>query len=280
MKVVDQAFVEHLTAVHQQSRHVVPHSMSCAFLDGVLQLLFPSLSERSFASRSEVEAYLMLLRADLEQILVRIEERLPDKPEVIAAAFFDALPQLQLQMNDDAAAIEAGDPAAVNVDEVIRTYPGFFAAAVYRLAHQFCGMGVPLLPRVLSAYAHAKTGIDIHPGARIGARFCIDHGTGVVIGQTTVIGDDVKVYQGVTLGAMSVDKVMANIKRHPTIEDNVVIYAGATILGGNTVVGRNSIIGGNVWLTESVPPYARVYHRPQIKVSYYNDPADVLNFSI
>jgi serine O-acetyltransferase len=280
MKGVNQDFVEHLTNVHQQSQHVVPHSMSCAFLDGLLQLLFPSLSERSFASRSEVEAYLMLLRADLEHILVRIQERLPDKPEKIAAAFFDALPRLQKEMNADAAAIEAGDPAAVNVDEVIRTYPGFFAVAVYRLAHQFYKTGVPLLPRVLSAYAHTKTGIDIHPGARIGARFCIDHGTGVVIGQTTIIGDDVKVYQGVTLGALSVDKVMANIKRHPTIEDQVVIYAGATILGGNTVVGRHSIIGGNVWLTESVPPYARVYHWPQIKVSYYNDPADVLNFSI
>src|SRR5690606_3791436 len=136
----------------------------------------------------------------------------------IADAYFEALPQLQNQLNDDAAAIEAGDPAAVNVDEVIRTYPGFFAVAVYRLAHQFCRMGVPLLPRVLTAYAHAKTGIDIHPKASIGSRFCIDHGTGVVIGEATVIGDNVKVYQGVTLGAMSVEKAMANIKRHPTIE--------------------------------------------------------------
>lgn len=222
----------------------------------------------------------MLLQADLEQILIRIEERLPAKASEIARAYFEALPHLQQQLNEDAVAIEAGDPAAANVDEVIRTYPGFFAVAVYRLAHQFCLMGVPLLPRVLAAYAHMKTGIDIHPKAHIGARFCVDHGTGVVIGETTVIGNDVKVYQGVTLGALSVDKVMANIKRHPTIEDHVVIYAGATILGGNTVVGKNSIIGGNVWLTESVPPYARVYHRPQIKVSYYNDPADILNFSI
>ncbi|WP_299702947.1 serine O-acetyltransferase [uncultured Pontibacter sp.] len=280
MTAINQAFLDHLTTVHQQSRHVVPHSMSCAFLDGVLQLLFPSLAERSFGSRSEVEAYYMLLRSDLEKILFRIEERLPGKPYEIADAYFEALPELQHQLNNDAAAIEAGDPAAVNVDEVIRTYPGFFAVAVYRLAHQFCRMGVPLLPRVLSAYAHAKTGIDIHPKAHIGSRFCIDHGTGVVIGETTVIGNSVKVYQGVTLGAMSVEKAMANIKRHPTIEDHVVIYAGATILGGNTVVGSNSIIGGNVWLTESVPPYARVYHRPQIKVSYYEDKADILNFSI
>lgn len=280
MTATNQDFIDHLTDVHRQSRHVVPHSMSCAFLDGVLQLLFPSLSERSFSSRAEVEAYVMLLRADLEKILFRIEERLPAKPSEIADAYFQALPGLQAQLNEDAAAIEAGDPAAVNVDEVIRTYPGFFAVAVYRLAHHFCHLGVPLLPRVLSAYAHAKTGIDIHPKASIGARFCIDHGTGVVIGETCTIGNSVKVYQGVTLGALSVEKFMANLKRHPTIEDNVIIYAGATILGGKTVVGHNSIIGGNVWLTESVPPYARVYHRPQIRVSYAEDPADILNFSI
>lgn len=259
---------------------MVPHSMSCAFLEGLLQLLFPSHSERSFNSRSEVEAYVLLLRSDLEKILYRIEERLPGKPDEIADAYFKSLPDLQQQLMDDAAAIEAGDPAAVNIDEVIRTYLGFFAVAVYRLAHQFYRMGVPLLPRVLTTYAHARTGIDIHPGANIGARFCIDHGTGIVIGETADIGNDVKIYQGVTLGALSVEKSMANLKRHPTIEDNVVIYAGATILGGKTVVGHDSIIGGNVWLTESVPPFARVYHRPQIKVSYYEDRADVLNFSI
>lgn len=280
MAAINQAFIDSLTTVHQQSRHVVPQSMSCAFLDGLLQLLFPSLSEHSFGSRSEVEAFAMLLRADLEKILYRIEERLPAKPYEIADAYFEALPELQRQLNDDAATIEEGDPAALNVDEVIRTYPGFFAVAVYRLAHQLCRMGVPLLPRVLSAYAHTRTGIDIHPKAHIGSRFCIDHGTGVVIGETAVIGSNVKVYQGVTLGAISVEKAMANIKRHPTIEDHVVIYAGATILGGNTVVGRHSIIGGNVWLTESVPPHARVYHRPQIKVSYSKDQADILNFSI
>lgn len=280
MAAINQDFIAHLTAVHQQSRHVVPHSMSCAFLDGLLQLLFPSLAERSFASGTEVQAFALMLRADLEKILYRIEERLPAPPARIADAYFLALPDLQAQLNEDAAAIENGDPAAANIDEVIRTYPGFFAVAVYRLAHHFCRLGVPLIPRVLAAYAHTRTGIDIHPKASIGARFCIDHGTGVVIGETCTIGNDVKVYQGVTLGALSVEKSMANLKRHPTIEDNVVIYAGATILGGKTSVGHNSIIGGNVWLTESVPAYARVYHRPQIRVSYAEDPADILNFSI
>src|SRR5690606_8617930 len=140
--------------------------------------------------------------------------------------------------------------------------------------------GVPLLPRVLTEHAHGRTGIDIHPGARIDFPFCIDHGTGLVIGETTEIGKYVKVYQGVTLGALSVAKYMQDIKRHPTLEDHVIIYAGATILGGNTVIGTHSIIGGNVWLTESVPAYSRLYHRAQIKVSRSESSEDILDFSI
>jgi serine O-acetyltransferase len=167
---------------------------------------------------------------------------------------------------EDAQAINDGDPAAKSRDQVIRTYPGFLAIACYRIGHSFCQIGVPLLPRILTEYAHSKTGIDIHPKAKIGRRFCIDHGTGIVIGETTIIGEDVKIYQGVTLGALSVKKEMAKMKRHPTIEDNVVIYAGATILGGSTIIGKNSIIGGNVWLTESIPPNSRVYHKSQIEV--------------
>jgi len=167
---------------------------------------------------------------------------------------------------DDAQAINDGDPAAKSRDQVIRTYPGFLAIACYRIGHAFCQIGVPLLPRILTEYAHSRTGIDIHPRATIGTQFCIDHGTGIVIGETTIIGNNVKIYQGVTLGALSVKKEMAKIKRHPTIEDNVIIYAGATILGGNTIIGKNSIIGGNVWLTESIPPNSRVYHKSQIEV--------------
>ncbi|MFD2144654.1 serine O-acetyltransferase [Mucilaginibacter antarcticus] len=149
---------------------------------------------------------------------------------------------------------------------MIRTYPGFFAISCYRLAHSLYKHEVPLLPRILTEYAHSKTGIDIHPAAEIGEYFYIDHGTGLVIGETTVIGKHVKLYQGVTLGALSVDKSMADTKRHPTVEDNVVIYSGATILGGETVVGYDSIIGGNVWLTKSVEPHSRVYHAPTVKV--------------
>jgi serine O-acetyltransferase len=163
----------------------------------------------------------------------------------------------------DADAFFRYDPAAVSIAEVLAAYPGFRAIAVYRIAHQLHEQGVPLLPRLLSEYAHSQTGIDIHPAARIGRAFFIDHGTGVVIGATTVIGDEVRIYQGVTLGALQVDKSLAAVKRHPTIEDNCVIYANSTILGGNTVIGHDSIIGGNTWITAAVPPHSVVLHQPR-----------------
>ncbi|HSN59763.1 MAG TPA: hypothetical protein VLR49_02430, partial [Ferruginibacter sp.] len=159
-------------------------------------------------------------------------------------------------------------------------YPGFYATAVYRLSNQLWKQGVKLLPRVFAEYAHSKTGIDIHPGATIGSSFFIDHGTGIVIGETTVIGNNVKIYQGVTLGALSVNKEQAKSKRHPTIEDNVVIYSGATILGGDTIIGSNSVIGGNVWLTNSVLPESIVYHKSEISIRDKNPLPDVLNFVI
>lgn len=177
-----------------------------------------------------------------------------------AKIFFKELPALYDKLKRDANALLETDPAAQSLDEVLLTYPGFFAIAIYRLAHQLHLQNIPLLPRILSEYAHSKTAIDIHPAATIGEAFVIDHGTGIVIGETTVIGDNVKIYQGVTLGALNVAKENAAKKRHPTIEDNVVIYSGATILGGETVVGHDSIIGGNVWLTKSVPAFSVVYH--------------------
>ncbi len=157
-------------------------------------------------------------------------------------------------------AIYIGDPAAKYISEVIRSYPGFYATAAYRIAHELHSLGIEDIPRIITEHAHSQTGIDIHPGARIGRHFCIDHGTGLVVGETAEIGDHVKLYQGVTLGALSVHKEDANLKRHPVIEDHVVIYAGATILGGQTVIGHHSIIGGNVWITRSVPPHAKVYY--------------------
>ncbi|QEN09747.1 serine acetyltransferase [Oceanispirochaeta crateris] len=155
-----------------------------------------------------------------------------------------------------------GDPAARSREEVILSYPGLEAITVHRMAHELYKMNIPLIPRMMNEHLHRKTGIDIHPGAQIGESFFIDHGTGVVIGETTVIGCNVKVYQGVTLGALSVKKEEANIKRHPTIEDNVTIYSGATILGGTTSIGQNTVIGGNVWITSSIPKDSLVYNRP------------------
>jgi serine O-acetyltransferase len=154
-----------------------------------------------------------------------------------------------------------GDPAAYSKEEVIITYPGFYAVCIYRFAHALHALKIPLLPRLMSEYAHEKTGIDIHPGAHIEESFFIDHGTGVVIGETAIIGRNVKIYQGVTLGALSVKKKMQSIKRHPTIESDVVIYANSIILGGETVVGRGSVIGGNVWLTQSVPAASVVFNK-------------------
>ncbi|MDR2368455.1 MAG: serine acetyltransferase [Deltaproteobacteria bacterium] len=174
------------------------------------------------------------------------------------------LPRLRLIMASDVVATKEGDPAAGNhLDQIILCYPGLFATLVYRLAHELWVRKVPFVPRILTEYAHSRTGIDIHPGATIGKSFFIDHGTGVVIGETTVIGDSVRIYQGVTLGALSLPRdageSLRGRKRHPTLEDEVIVYSGATILGGETVIGTRSVIGGNVWLTESIPPDTKVF---------------------
>ncbi len=172
--------------------------------------------------------------------------------EKSALAMIEAIPEIRRLARLDAIAAFNGDPAAKSGDEVIVSYPGLEAIIVYRIAHFLYECGVPVIPRIMTEHVHGKTGIDIHPGAKIGESFFIDHGTGVVIGETTVIGNNVKIYQGVTLGALSVKKSLENKKRHPTIEDNVTIYANATILGGDTVIGKGSVIGGNSWITESV----------------------------
>lgn len=194
--------------------------------------------------------------------------------------FFEALPALHQDLQADLDAVIEFDPAAKSRDEVILCYPGFFSVAVYRIAHFFWNQQIPVLPRLISEYAHGKTGIDIHPGAKIGSSFFIDHGTGVVIGETAVIGNDVKIYQGVTLGALSVSKDQATEKRHPTIEDGVVLYANATVLGGQTVIGKEAVIGGNVWVTSSIPAYSLVYHKSEIIIKSKQTFPEALNFSI
>lgn len=175
--------------------------------------------------------------------------------------FFDQLDSIYQKGIDDACFILKSDPAAQNIEEIKLAYPGFYATAIYRFAHQLWKQEIPILPRLWTELAHSKTGIDIHPGAMIGDNFSIDHGTGIVIGETTVIGNNVKIFQGVTLGALSVSKDLTHTKRHPTVENNVVIYSNASILGGETVIGRNAVIGGNVWLTTSVEPYSIVFHQ-------------------
>lgn len=192
----------------------------------------------------------------------RICELCIEKGQKLAIDFMEQIPSVRNVLATDIKAAYAGDPAAKSYDEIIFSYPGIFAIMVYRTAHLLYDMDVPLLPRIMSEYAHGKTGIDIHPGAIIGEQFVIDHGTGVVVGETTTIGKNVRIYQGVTLGALSLPKdageTLKGKKRHPTIEDDVIIYSGATILGGETIIGKGSVIGGNVWITQSVPPGTRV----------------------
>jgi len=186
-----------------------------------------------------------------------------ERGQADAISLMRELPRLRTVLALDVRAAHEGDPAAKSYDEIIFSYPGLFAVTVYRLAHQLVHQDIPLMPRIMTEYAHSTTGIDLHPGAHIGESFFIDHGTGVVVGETTVIGNRVRLYQGVTLGALSLPREAVDSlrtqKRHPTVEDDVIIYAQATILGGQTVIGARAVIGGNVWITESVPPDTKVF---------------------
>jgi serine O-acetyltransferase len=248
------------------------------FVDTAVGLLFPQQSAEAHAAEEQLLSRIHLLRAELASMLRSVLPR--QRSDEVAAALTQKLPAIYDRLRADAAAIVEGDPAAESLDEVIAAYPGFFAITVYRIAHELRHLGAPTLPRLLAEAAHARTGIDINPGAEIGRGLCIDHGTGIVIGETAVIGDEVKLYQGVTLGALSVAKSAAGTKRHPTIEDRVVLYANATVLGGDTVVGHDSVIGGNVWLTTSVPPRSFVYHTSQIRVRSVADALGNSDYSI
>jgi serine O-acetyltransferase len=260
-----RAFAAALAAARHPQTEALPLKRDvAAFVDGLLGLLFPQLTEQSGATAEEIQASLTLVQRDLRELLGPLEA--PAGAAEVARSFVEALPDLHEQIRLDAEAIMAGDPAAESLDEVISAYPGFLAMAIHRVAHEIRRLKVRVLPRLLAEVAHTRTGIDIHPGATIGRALCIDHGTGLVIGETAVIGDEVKLYQGVTLGALSVAKSAAGTRRHPTIGDRVVIYANATVLGGDTVVGHDSLVGGNVWLTNSVPPHSLVYQSSQVKV--------------
>lgn len=230
------------------------------WIDGLKKLLFPETRKESLNTSDEVIQMLENSKQQLNHIICDMDDISQESGAIMTEQFYKKLPAVYQDLHLDAEACFQGDPAAVSYTEIIRSYPGFYAVFIYRVAHSLLRLKVPLVPRILTEYAHQKTGIDIHPGARIGRSFFIDHGTGVVIGETCVIGDHVKIYQGVTLGALSIEKDMAGKVRHPHVEDHVVIYSGATILGGDTRIGARSIIGGNVWITKSVSPDSKVYH--------------------
>lgn len=255
------------------------HAIAEDFVHRALELLFPHFAAEIGHGAGSVASELDELRDVLSQAL-RMPGACCKHPDAVIEEFVGALPGVHDALVLDAEAICDSDPAAGSVDEVILAYPGFRAIAVYRLAHELhrC-CDVPLLPRVLTEIAHRDTGIDIHPSAQIGPSLAIDHGTGIVIGETAVIGARVRLFQGVTIGALSVSKKLAKVKRHPTIGDDVVIYANATILGGDTVIGDGSRIGGNVWLTQSVPANSTV--TPTARVERQPEPDDdVIDFSI
>lgn len=272
-------FITKLHSHHLQSTTSFPDKeMAREFIDGFFEFLFIPQKQKKrceYEMAKSFESHNSHLSTLIYDVIGD-----GDKTQEITNRFFEEVSNIYDNLQKDAAEVLKFDPAAESLEEVLVAYPGFYATAVYRFSHQLWKQGVKILPRVFAEYAHSKTGIDIHPGAEIGEAFFIDHGTGIVIGETTVIGNRVKIYQGVTLGALSVNKDEAKTKRHPTIEDNVIIYSGATILGGDTVIGHDSVIGGNVWLTNSVLPNSIVYHKSEISIRDKNPLPDVLNFVI
>lgn len=248
------------------------------FLKGALGLLFPH-----FAECPNTEAAMLAaagrVESDLTELLAAVSILGPEA-QAIVTGFFEALPEVAGCLVRDAEFMFASDPAAESMDEVILAYPGFLAIAAYRIAHVLHGLAVPIVPRLVTEHAHERTGIDIHPGASIGCPFHIDHGTGIVIGETTEIGDRVKLYQGVTLGALSVSKRLAHTRRHPKLGDDVIVYASAVILGGDTEIGAGTVVGGNTWLTESVPANSVVYHKSEVRVRKPEETDDAIEFYI
>lgn len=273
--VLNEPRMQHLNEVYLPSRDGIIDLMK-----GLRQLVFPGYFGKQGMTRENIGYRIGELVTGLSDLIfeqvrlcLRYQAQLPGingvskvceecdhRAAEIVAGFFDRIPAIRQMLAADVQAAYDGDPAAQTADETILSYPGLHAIAVQRLAHEFYKMQVPLLPRIMTEHAHSETGVDIHPGAELGERFFIDHGTGVVIGETTTIGRNVKVYQSVTLGALApaFGQALRGQKRHPTIEDDVTIYAGATILGGDTVIGRGAVINGNVFITASVPPYTTV----------------------
>ncbi len=254
----------HLFKQYTSFRKEIPSIVKAQnFADNIIGFLFPFKADKK-CTLPLIELNLSQLQLDFKDLINPMEKILKENPNTLTQNFFEKIPEIYESLMNDARLFLDFDPAARSMESVILYYPGFYCIAIYRLAHVLYELNIPYLPRMMSEYAHSKTGVDIHPGATIGDHFFIDHGTGIVIGETTTIGKNVKIYQGVTLGAAYVKKSMKGIKRHPTIEDNVIIYSGSSILGGDTVVGHDTVVGGNVWLTKSVPPFSVVYHESQV----------------
>lgn len=272
-------FIQCLYNQHQQATTAFPDKeLAQEFIDGFFDFLFIPQKQKRM-SQYELTKEFESFKSHLSALIYDVNAD-GEKTQAATDLFFEKLPGIYNMLLKDAEAILQSDPAAKSIEEVLMAYPGFYATAVYRFSHQLVLLDVKILPRIFSEYAHSKTGIDIHPGAIIGTSFFIDHGTGIVIGETTTIGNNVKIYQGVTLGALSVSKIQVKPKRHPSIEDNVIIYSGATILGGDTIIGHDSVIGGNVWLTNSVFPFSIVYHKSEVSIRDNNPLPEVLNFVI
>ncbi len=259
-------------------KNSLPKKKAELFIDDLYRLLF-NLDATPCECEYEVAQRLKAKELEFSGIIYDyLKDNEVAQKETLS--FFNSIENIYLTLLRDAQAILDNDPAAQNLEEVYIAYPGFYAIVVHRFAHQLWIQNLKLLARVWSEFAHSKTGIDIHPGAKIGNNFCIDHGTGIVIGETCVIGNNVKIYQGVTLGALSVSKDKMNAVRHPRIGDNVVIYSGATILGGQTHIGHDSTIGGNVWLTESVEPFTVMYYKSEVITKQKNLSPEPIFFHI
>ncbi|MDD7794424.1 serine O-acetyltransferase [Clostridium sp. 'White wine YQ'] len=267
-----------------ESANLPNRSEIIEILQELRQLIFPGFFQSKRLTDSTIEYYIGDLLISIQEKLhkqVKLalqykhksdygndEELIEEKTNKICMTFIKSIPKIQEYIVTDVQAAYDGDPAAGDIEQVIFSYPGVFAISIYRIAHELDKLAVPYIPRIMTEYAHGKTGIDINAGAEIGKYFFIDHGTGVVIGQTCIIGEYVKIYQGVTLGALSTrgGQALEGVRRHPTIEDNVTIYSGATILGGETIIGKNSVIGGNAFITQSVPADTRVsVKNPELK---------------
>jgi len=262
---MEDQFIKTLYETHQDCPKCPTIGQVEDFTNRLLGILFPDLTNKLYSKQEELSFDLLNLKSELYEMLFMYPNRESINADNKTALFFKQLEKVYHLLKTDSKAMFDGDPAASSEKEIIRSYPGFYAVASYRLAHELYQLKIKVIPRMIAEIAHSRTGVDIHPGAKIGKGFCIDHGTGVVVGETAEIGDYVKIYQGVTLGALSVTKKLAQTKRHPTIEDYVVLYSGATVLGGETIIGHHSIIGGNTWITKSVAPESKIYYQSNRK---------------